>query len=111
MDQRLCGNSVQPGFGAARLHRAFRTRLRKNIAEIDLAANQGESGEAAARKAEEAYAVAIDLRRAGPSAKHEIDQELDVGRAIGQRRRGILVVVFGRVAAVASRPRQLIRNL
>ena len=44
--------------------------IAQNIAEIDLAAGQGESGEDAARKAEEAGVVAIDLRRAGPSAKH-----------------------------------------
>jgi hypothetical protein len=46
-------------------------------------------------------AVAIDLRRAGPTAEHEIDQSLDVGRAIGQRRQGVLVVAFGAAAAVA----------
>jgi len=70
--------SAQPG-----CVEPFWTPLRKNIAEIDLAADQHESREAAARKTEEADAVPIDLRRARPSAKHEIDQPLDVGRDAG----------------------------
>jgi hypothetical protein len=41
---RLCRNFVQAGFGAARLHRAFRTPSRKNIPKIHLAADQGEAG-------------------------------------------------------------------
>jgi hypothetical protein len=53
MDQRLCGNSVQTGFGAAWLRRGIGTPLRKNIAKIHFAADQGESGEAASRKPEE----------------------------------------------------------
>ena len=85
MDQRLCGNSAQTAFGAAWLRRSSGTPLRENITKIHLAANQGKSGEAASRKPEETEAIAIDLRRAGPSTKHEIDQSLDVGRAIGQR--------------------------
>jgi hypothetical protein len=87
VDQRLCGNSVQPGFGAARLCRALGTPLRKNIAEIDLAADQGESGEAAARKAEETDAVATDLRPLGqaPSMK-SISRLMSTGRSVSADR-------------------------
>ncbi|HXP96455.1 MAG TPA: helix-turn-helix domain-containing protein [Telmatospirillum sp.] len=43
----------------------------------------------------------VRIAAIGPSAKHEIDQMRDIGRAIGQRLQGGLVVASGRPAAVA----------
>jgi hypothetical protein len=83
MDQRLCGNFVQTGFGAAWLRRSSGTPLRENITKIHLAANQGESDEAASRKPKKPMRLRSIFAALGqaPSMK-SINRLMSAGRSV-----------------------------